>query len=946
MSCGGTHCNADGTITGGTFSTYWKYADCDKYYDVAVPSGPVPHYFIPAGQIDATCEVPDCQQIVDELTAGGVCLPDGPSCEDIDGDDDGVDRCDDCDDDNAQITVHKDSPECPCEKRGPPIAPISGQMTHSLPLFTAPAAIPLSLEYDSNQGVDHGVRAGWRTSWDAEFLPGVDTTLVRTPNGNLLKYTADGSGGWNPPDGTRLRLTGPTGTWPTEEYRLTWPDGRLRVYQTIQHAVTDGIAFSPRLTADLDRSGNATLLSYSATDGTLSTVTNPFGRALHFVYTNGHLSAVSDDAGITYQLTYDPSFPDRLQNVVLQGGTEPGWTMTYEDRVISLDGGATTETRTLLTLLTDPRGQQEAHWDYDTRGRAILGEGPDGMEAVHPAYNADGSRVVTDSLGNTTTYEIVETHDVDGTLLSTQVSIDGCSSCGSGDQVRTYDGSHNLVSRADANGVVTTYANFNAWGSPGTEIRAAGTPDEQTITTTYHPLYDLPTSRTEAGPLGPVVTTWDFDDPANDPDPATPNSQPTALVYRQLVQGQTLDAAGQPVPFTRVTAYTYNAFAQKLSEDGPLAGAGDTTRWAYCDAVADEPAAAFGWDPPVECPAGTNNGQGNGNLLAVTTPTGQVSRYGGYDGAGRAGYVIDANGHRTDFTYDPRGRLDTTTRQADGAVTDYDYDPLGNLTALHLPEGNTITYTYDAGRRLERITDDLGNYIHYTYDSESHRTKEEVFDAGGVLQRYEDYAYDDPADPTDDPDLLWKTTHPDATTVTNAYDPVGNRTATRNENGDATTYDYDALGRLVQVTQPPPQPGKPAVVTTYAYDAAGNLATVTDANGHATAYAYDDAGLLLSTTSPDTGVTTYRYDAAGNLTEKTDADGVTVTYAYDAAGRLTAIHYPDIAYDQTFTYDEAASTNGAGRLTQVADATGTTRLHYDGAGRLSREEHSLAGVPF
>jgi len=103
---------------------------------------------------------------------------------------------------------------------------------------------------------------------------------------------------------------------------------------------------------------------------------------------------------------------------------------------------------------------------------------------------------------------------------------------------------------------------------------------------------------------------------------------------------------------------------------------------------------------------------------------------------------------------------------------------------------------------------------------------------------------------------------------------------------------------------------------------------------------------LLSTTSPDTGVTIDRYDAAGNLSEKTDADGVTVTYAYDAAGRLTAIHYPDVAYDQTFTYDEAASENGAGRLTSVSDATGTTRLHYDGAGRLTREEHSLAGVPF
>jgi YD repeat-containing protein len=730
VGCNGLMCRWTGN-TPGPFYSSWRSVPCENYYEVYVPSGPLMYdgssyysYHIPAEpNIDATCDVPDCQQTLDSLTAGGACLP-NVSCRDLDADGDGVNRCEDCDDDNAQITVRKDSPECPCERRGPPIAPVSGQMTHSLPLFTAPAAVPLSLEYDSTQGADRGLGTGWRTSWDAEFLPGTEGTLVRTPNGNLLSFTADGSGGWTPPDGTRLRLTGPTGTWPTEEYRLTWPDGRVRVYHTIQYVMTDGIAFSHRLTAELDRSGNATVLGYSAVDGTLDTVTNPFGRALHFGYANGHLATVSDDAGATYQLTYDPSFPDRLQNVVLQGGTDPGWTMIYEDRVISVDGGSTTENRTLLTLLTDPRGEQEARWDYDGMGRAILGEGAGGMEAVHPAYNPDGSRVVSDSLGNTSTYEIVESHDGSGALVSTQVSIDGCSSCGTAHQVRTYDAAHNLTSRTNANGVVTGYGVFNAWGSPGFEMRAVGTPEAQITTTAYHPLYDLPTSRTEAGPLGPVVTTWDFDDPANDPDPGTPNSQPTALIYRQLVQGQTLDAAGQPVPFTHVTAYTYNNFARKLSEDGPLAGVADTIRWAYCDTVADEPAAAFGWDPAVECPAGTNNGQGDGSLLAVISPTGQVTRYGGYDAAGRVGYVVDANGNRTDFTYDPYGRLDTTTRQADGAVTDYDYDPLGNLTALHLPEDNTITYTYDAGRRLRRITDDLGNYIQYTYDSESHRIKE------------------------------------------------------------------------------------------------------------------------------------------------------------------------------------------------------------------------------
>jgi hypothetical protein len=116
-------------------------------------------------------------------------------CDYLDNDGDGVSGCVDCDNDNPLITVEKDSPECPCERVGQPIAPVNGQMSHTLPLFTDPSAVPLSLQYDSAQEVDRGMGVGWRTSWDSPFVAGLSTVYMQSLAGDSLKFTADGMGG-------------------------------------------------------------------------------------------------------------------------------------------------------------------------------------------------------------------------------------------------------------------------------------------------------------------------------------------------------------------------------------------------------------------------------------------------------------------------------------------------------------------------------------------------------------------------------------------------------------------------------------------------------------------------------------------------------------------------------------------------------------------------------
>ena len=153
-----------------------------------------------------------------------------------------------------------------------------------------------------------------------------------------------------------------------------------------------------------------------------------------------------------------------------------------------------------------------------------------------------------------------------------------------------------------------------------------------------------------------------------------------------------------------------------------------------------------------------------------------------------------------------------------------------------------------------------------------------------------------------------------------------------------TTYSYDHWKRLSQVAQPG------SATTSYAYDNQGNLTTVTDAEGKATTYLYDDLGRLLSVTSPDTGLTKYTYDVAGNLGTRTDANGITISYTYDTLNRLTLISYPDVTRNITYTYDQGA--NGKGRLTGVADPSGTTSLQYDALGRLTLEDKIISGQSY
>ncbi len=82
----------------------------------------------------------------------------------------------------------------------------------------------------------------------------------------------------------------------------------------------------------------------------------------------------------------------------------------------------------------------------------------------------------------------------------------------------------------------------------------------------------------------------------------------------------------------------------------------------------------------------------NGNRTTATTPSGTVNAT--YDDQDR----LLTYGPLA-FTYGANGELESKTDTATGAVTEYDYDVFGNLKRVDLPTGDVIEYVMDGRNR-------------------------------------------------------------------------------------------------------------------------------------------------------------------------------------------------------------------------------------------------------
>src|SRR5690606_23449174 len=104
------------------------------------------------------------------------------------------------------------------------------------------------------------------------------------------------------------------------------------------------------------------------------------------------------------------------------------------------------------------------------------------------------------------------------------------------------------------------------------------------------------------------------------------------------------------------------------------------------------------------------------------------------------------------------------------------------------------------------------------------------------------------------------------------YDPYGmlGQVTTAAGDGDnrITSYAYDAMHRVTQVT--PPSGG--GCASTLAYDVLGHVTSSTDGIGTTTSAGYDFQGSLTQSTDP-AGSATYTYTSYGDVSTVSDGVG-------------------------------------------------------------------------
>ncbi|WCM96123.1 DUF6531 domain-containing protein [Acidovorax sp. GBBC 1281] len=289
-----------------------------------------------------------------------------------------------------------------------------------------------------------------------------------------------------------------------------------------------------------------------------------------------------------------------------------------------------------------------------------------------------------------------------------------------------------------------------------------------------------------------------------------------------------------------------------------------------------------------------------GQLVAYTDCSGRTTRY-QYDILGNLAASVDALGQATRYQHDALGQLRIAT-QADGAEHRYDHDAQGNLVAYtdpkgaitryayngldqpverQDPQGQSLRYRYDAVGRLVALQNENGAWYQFHYDAADNLVQEIGFD--GRIQRYRYNAAGeltelherDAAEPPDTPyDMA-----PDAPLPKRTHfqrDRLGRLLAKVHSNGEAASYAYDLLGRMVGCANAQAQ-------VRFAYDPLSQLVEETQVH-------LGDAQADSAQAQADRHFTfRHAYDALGNRIASVLPSGKNVQWLYYGSGHLHQI---------------------------------------------------------
>jgi len=269
------------------------------------------------------------------------------------------------------------------------------------------------------------------------------------------------------------------------------------------------------------------------------------------------------------------------------------------------------------------------------------------------------------------------------------------------------------------------------------------------------------------------------------------------------------------------------------------------------------------------------------------------------------------------------------------------YDNMGQVSQQTRPyrSGDTlqwITTTYDALGRSKTVTAPDGSVVQIFYNE---ATRPSVASSSpGETTRVQDAWGRERWGRTDAANRPVEVVEPD---------PNGNGAVATN--GLVTTYSYNTLGHLIQVTQG-------AQTRSFKYDSLGRLLAQKLAETNAT---LNDAGTYVGA---GTWSDVFTYDERSNITSRTDARGVKTVYSYsnDPLNRLQSVSWDTSGFGDTanpilaaatVTFNYRTKTTGGQLLdvTQlssvVASGVSTESYVYDTEGRVSSKTLTMSSRP-
>lgn len=255
----------------------------------------------------------------------------------------------------------------------------------------------------------------------------------------------------------------------------------------------------------------------------------------------------------------------------------------------------------------------------------------------------------------------------------------------------------------------------------------------------------------------------------------------------------------------------------------------------------------------------------------------------------------------------------TTSVGANGARTE----------TISLPDGTGATRTYVSGRLTGETVFAGGSTL---------RGVTNTYDTQGRLQSSTDARNGSTTYTYNALDQVTNVSAPGGQTTSYQYDTMGRQTGQTLADNSQIVNEYFPTGELKKTS------GSQTYTVEYTYDSQGRMTTMKtggQAGPSTTTMSYNpQSGLMTAKTYADGKGTGYTYTNAGRLLSRVWQRGVTTTYGYDNGGELVGVNYSDSTPSVTYTR------NRLGQIIGMSDGAGSRTLTSSDDGRPLTESYT------